>query len=455
MQTEKKLALPDGWKTDPLVERMLTAALQAVDPYRAVRQFLRREGNDLIIDGQVYPLDGIGRVVLIGAGKASPAMARGVLDVLGDRVTRGVVIAKHVSPETIDAFPASVRILQGGHPVPDERSVAATDAMLAAVRGLTEQDLVICVISGGGSALMTAPVSGVTLQSIQELTRLMLGSGAAIEEMNVIRKHLDAVKGGGLARAVAPARLAALILSDVVGSPLDAIASGPTVPDLTGFRDALAVLDRYELRGRAPHAVVRALEEGAAGELSGMVKPEDPIWERVHNVMVGSNEIAARAAVKSAAEHGWQAMLLTTYLQGEAREAGRMLAAVVRQMVASGEPVRRPGVVVVGGETTVTITGSGKGGRNQELALGAVRGMAGLERAALITLATDGEDGPTDAAGAVVTGETLARARALGLSQDDFLANNDAYTFFDRLGALLRPGPTGTNVNDLAFIVVW
>lgn len=455
MQNENKLGLPDGWKTDPVVERILSAALDAVDPYRAVQQVFQRDGNELRINGQVYKLDEIRRVILIGAGKASPAMARAILDRMGDRVTRGTVIAKHLRPEEIDSFPASVRILQGSHPVPDERSAAATEAMLATVRDLSAHDLVICVISGGGSALMTAPAPGVSLESVQELTRLLLASGATIEEINTLRKHLDTVKGGGLAQAVAPARLATLILSDVVGSPLDAIASGPTVADPTSFHDALAVLDRYGLRSRAPADVMRALEAGAAGDLAETVKPGDPTLATVQNVVVASNEIAARSAVSAAGAAGWQALLLTTYLQGEARESGRMLAAVARQMVASGEPVRRPGVVVVGGETTVTLAGAGKGGRNQELALGAVREMAGLERVALITLATDGEDGPTDAAGAVVTGETLARARALGLLPEDFLANNDAYTFFESLGALLRPGPTGTNVNDLAFIVVW
>ena len=455
MTSNIEIGLPDGWKISPVLERMMRAALQAVDPYRAVRKTFQRAGSRLTVAGQEYDLDEIDQVILVGAGKASPAMARAVLDVLGDRISRGAVVTKHLDPVHFASFPASIQLVQGSHPVPDKHSIAATETMLKAQQGLKEHDLVICVISGGGSALMTSPATGVTLDALQELTRQLLSSGATIEEMNTLRKHLDRVKGGGLVRAIPPARLATLILSDVVGSPLDAIASGPTVADRTTFHDALAILDRYNLRGRTPREIVQTLETGAAGEILETVKPGDPILARVHNVLVASNEIAARAAVESARTDGWQAVLLTTYLQGEAREAGRVLAAIARQMAASGEPAGRPGVVVIGGETTVTLSGDGKGGRNQEMALGAVREMAGLERTALITLATDGEDGPTDAAGAVVTGDTLSRAIETGVKPEDYLSNNDAYTFFDRIGALIRPGPTGTNVNDLAFIVIW
>ena len=431
------------------VTRILAAALEAVEPARAVRQHLRREGDTLTIGEQTYDLTQFERVLVIAFGKAGLPMSQAAADVLGPRLDQGIVVTKSNPKEA----PPILRFFRGGHPVPDERSLAASEAVLRLLSHTTPRDLVLCLISGGGSALLTAPVAGVTLDDLQSLTRSLLACGASIGEINTLRKHLSRVKGGRLAQQAAPARLVSLILSDVVGDPLDVIASGPTVPDPTTYQDALAILRRYRIANETPPAILAHLQRGAAGEIPETPKPGDPIFEGVQNVIVGNNERAARAAMAQAQAEGFHPLLLTTALQGEAREAGRVLAAILRQAAASGEPVPRPACILAGGETTVTLAAHhGPGGRNQELALGAVETLRGAAEVMLISLATDGEDGPTDAAGAVVTGETWGRAASRGLYPPELLARNAAYTFFDPLGDLLKPGATQTNVCDLVFL---
>ena len=343
-------------------------------------------------------------------------------------------------------------VWEAGHPIPDERGVAGARQIAQLLEQATERDLVIALISGGGSALLTLPAEGISLAELQALTGILLRCGANINEINTLRKHLDQVKGGGLARLAHPAGVITLILSDVVGNPLDVIGSGPTVPDTSSFADAYAVLERYGVVADAPAPIVARLRRGMAGQIAETLKPGDPRFARVHNLIVGSNRQAAEAALAAARAAGFNPLLLTTFLQAEAREAGRMLAAGARELADSDHPLPRPACIIAGGETTVTLRGSGRGGRNQELALAAVADLAGLPDLALVALATDGGDGPTDAAGAVVTGATLDRARALDLNPAAYLARNDAYSFFDALGDLLKPGPTETNVNDLAFV---
>lgn len=429
------------------VARIMAAALGAVEPAAAVRWHLQRTGALLTVGTQTYDLRDYARVFVVGAGKAGAPMARATAEILGADLTEGVVIVK-------DAPDASSPIarLTARHPLPDERGVAATRRIATLLEQTNERDLVLVLISGGGSALMTLPASGIKIGELEALTAALLASGASIDEMNALRKHLDLVKGGGLARMAAPATVVTLILSDVVGSPLDVIASGPTVPDSSSFAAADAVLERYALRDQVPPSIVNRLQAGMRGELDETPKAGDPVFARVQHLLIGSNPQAAAAALEAARAAGFHSLLLTTFAQGEARVVGRLLAAVAREVTASGQPVPRPACVILGGETTVTLRGQGKGGRNQELALAAVRDLAGLPEVALITLATDGGDGPTDAAGAVVTGETLARAQAQGLDPDAHLARNDAYPFFAALGDLLQPGPTHTNVNDLAFV---
>jgi glycerate 2-kinase len=431
--------------------RVMAAALSAVEPAAALRRHLRRAGNALIAGEQHYDLATIERVFVVGAGKAGAAMLAACAEVLGAALTAGIVVTKAANG-TEPAAPPRCRLLPAGHPVPDERGPAAAAAIADLLAQAGERDLVIALISGGGSALLTRPAPGIALADLQKLTRDLLASGASIDAINSLRKHLDLVKGGGLARMAAPAPIVALILSDVVGNPLDVIASGPTVADSSSFADALAVLERYDLLDKVPVPIRDRLEAGRRNEVEETLKPGDPIFAGVQNLLIAGNRQAAEAARAAAAAEGFQTLLLTTYLQGEAREAGRFLAALAREIAETGGPIARPCCIIAGGETTVTLRGNGRGGRNQELALGALRDFAGLENALLIALASDGDDGPTDAAGAVISGASQARAAAAGLDHDLALANNDAYPFFAALDDLLLPGPSGTNVNDLNFV---
>jgi glycerate 2-kinase len=404
------------------------------------------DGGDVVVDGRRYPLADVRRVLVVGAGKASAPMAAAVEDVLGERVrVEGSVTVRygHAAPTR------SVRIREASHPVPDAAGLEATRAMVELLEDTDQRDLVVCVISGGGSALLMLPADDITLEDLQQTTDALLRSGASINEINVVRKHLDTVKGGGLARLAAPAPVITLVLSDVVGNPLDSIASGPTVPDTSTWAEAAAVLDRYELWARVPASVAERLRAGLAGRLPETPKPGDPIFEHTQTVVVGSNLVACAAAAAAASQLGLRSLVLTSFVEGEAREVGRVLAGVLREVDASAHPLARPCCIVAGGETTVTVRGQGLGGRNQELCLAAAFPLRGLSNVVLASIGTDGNDGPTDAAGACVDGTTLDRAAALGLDPASYLANNDSYTFFDRLGDLIRTGPTNTNVNDL------
>ncbi len=339
------------------------------------------------------------------------------------------------------------------HPVPDAAGEAAAREMLGLVRGLGPEDLVLCLLSGGGSALLPLPRDGLSLDDMAATTNLLLRSGATIVEMNTVRRHLSAIAGGQLARAASPARVATLAISDVVGSPPDAIASGPTVPDPSTYADALAVLDRYGITARIPAPARRVLEQGRDGAIPETPKPNDPAVLKAALTIVADNLTAARAAAAAARAAGFHTLLLSTYLEGEARHVGQVLAGIARQIVATGDPVPRPACVVCGGETTVTVTGDGRGGRNQELSLAAAAALDGVPGVLLVGFATDGRDGPTHAAGAAVDGTTFARARRAGLDPVRHLREHDAYPLLDAIGDLIRTGSTGTNVADLALIL--
>ena len=427
------------------------AALAAVEPGAAVRRHLRLRGDLLTVADHTYNLGTVERVWVVGGGKAAVAMTAALHTILGERLTGGLVVTKYgYTDRRLDAGP--VDVVEAGHPLPDEAGVAGTRRMADLLTGTTGRDLVLAVISGGGSALLTLPAKGLTLTDLQKTTDLLLRSGATIVELNAVRKHLSQIKGGGLARLAGGAPVVSLILSDVVGDPLDAIASGPTAPDPTTFAGAWGVLERYDLVERLPPAVRAWLRAGLDGRVPDAPKPGAAWFQRVQNVIVGSNRLAAEAAVEAARAWGLNALLLSTFVEGEARQVAHVAAAFARELVSYDRPVPRPACLVWGGETTVTVRGQGKGGRNQELALSAALAMEGLPGVVLVALGTDGTDGPTDAAGAVASGETVARARALGLDPVAYLEDNDAYPFFDALGDLVRTGPTGTNVNDLLFI---
>jgi glycerate 2-kinase len=433
------------------IKALQRAALAAVDPGAAVRRHVQYRDGLLSIGGCDYDLAGVERIWVVGGGKAATAMVAALHQILGSRLDGGLVVTKydHVDPG-LDTGP--VDVVEAGHPLPDNAGVQGTGRMADLLASATERHLVLAVLSGGGSALLTLPSAGLDLADLQETTSLLLRAGATIVELNTVRKHLSQIKGGGLARLAGGARVASLILSDVVGDPLDVIASGPTVPDPTTFADATLILDRYGLVERVPQAVRRHLQSGLRGQLPDTPKMGAALFARVHNVIVGSNRLAAEGAVKEAQARGCDALLLSTFVEGEAREVALVAAALAKELVHYDRPVPRPACLVWGGETTVTVRGQGKGGRNQELALAAALSIQGLPNVLLVALGTDGTDGPTDAAGAVATGETVARAAALGLDPFAFLANNDAYTFFDALGDLIRTGPTGTNVNDLLLL---
>jgi len=423
---------------NPRILRILAAALQAVDPAEAVRKHIPK------INGNVYGL---------AIGKASIPMLTALAEVLP--LSDALAISKHISSLSLNLFP----VVLGSHPIPDAKSLYAGQRVLEFVSALHEDDTLIGLISGGGSALVTAPYEGITLEDMQSLTSLLLSCGARIDEINTLRRQLDRIKGGGLSRAT-KAKVISLILSDVIGNPLEAIASGPTCPNPTTNADALAILKKYHIEEKAPDAILNHLHNVTLSEAKSLNRNENETLRSlrsfkvtsptVENIIIGDNRFAAQAALEQAGREGFSAEILTNELQGEAREVGVMLAKQLREEITKRP---RPFCLIAGGETTVTIQGNGKGGRNQELALAAVDELAGEQDVVLIALATDGEDGPTDAAGAVVTGDSAWMAERLGVDAADHLSRNDAYAFFDALGDLIRTGPTGTNVNDLIFLV--
>jgi hydroxypyruvate reductase len=448
---ERLLADPKTRDRRALVTRVMQSALAAVEPGEAVRRALRRDGDTLTVGDRSYALGAYDRVIVVGAGKASAPMAAAVEHVIGERVADGLVVVKHGHTHPT----RTVKLREASHPIPDESCVNGTAELVGLLGTTGPRDLVVVVLSGGGSALMLLPADGITLPDMQQTTDLLLRAGATINELNTIRKHLEQAKGGGLARMAAPSDVLALVLSDVVGNPLDVIASGPTVPDTSTFADTCAIVDRFGIWDRLPASVVSRLHDGRDGKIADTPKPGDPLFARVQTVVVASNELAAEAGVRQAESEGLSAMLLTTYVEGEAREVAKVVAAFAREEAARNNPLPQPACLVLGGETTVTVKGTGMGGRNQELALAASIKIAGQENIIIAALATDGNDGPNDATGALVDGSTVARARALGLDPDAYLANNDAYHFFEALGDLLLTGPTNTNVNDLLFVFAW
>ena len=429
---------------------IMEAALAAVDPYQAVRARLHRRGDELWIDGQMYDLSRFRRILVVGAGKAGAPMVRAVEDTLGESITAGLVVVK-----TGHAAPTSrVEIVEATHPIPNQAGLDAGQRILTQLADAGADDLVLVLVSGGGSALLEAP-AGLTLAELQATTDALLACGATINEINTLRKHLSLVKGGQLARVASPATLVTLVLSDVVGSPLDVIASGPTAPDLSTWDDAWAVVTKYELAPRLPAAVLARLQAGIRGALPDTPKPDDPIFATARTVIVGDNRVAALAGCQHATALGYRSLLLTTFVEGEACEVAKVVAALAKEVRRSGQPVAPPACLILGGETTVTLgVQPGHGGRNQELALAAALALEGMAGVAVAALATDGSDGPTDSAGGLIDGETVARGRAAGLYAVVALRRHDAYPYLRATGDLLLTGPTQTNVNDLIFVWV-
>lgn len=437
---------------------ILDAALDAVDPADAVRRALDREGDLLRIAGQTYHLNAFQHVYVVSFGKAAVSMARALCDLLGGQVSRGIALTRVGYTAGREALPAAIEVLEAGHPVPDEAGVAAAQRISRLAAQAAHGDLVIFLISGGGSALLTYPAPGVSLADLQATTEALLRSGATIDQINTLRKHLEQLKGGQLAQLAAPAALLTLVLSDVVGNPLDVIASGPTVPDSSTWADAWQVVEEMQLQTLLPPAVTRRLRAGLAGDLSDTARPGDPAFANSQVVVVADNSRAAEAAAAAASSRGFNPLLLTTFLEGEASEVARLALALAREVATHRRPVAPPACLILGGETTVTLRGGGAGGRNQELALAAALQLPRIahgEQIVIASLATDGADGPTGAAGGLVDAGTVRRGAAAGLSAADHLANNDSYQFLAASGDLLVSGPTQTNVNDLVLVFVF
>jgi hydroxypyruvate reductase len=435
---------------------ILQAALDAVRPDQAVAAQLRRAGNLLTVGGATVDLATCERVLVLGAGKAGAPMVQVVEAALGDRLMGGLVVVKtgHGAPTRW------IDVVEAGHPVPTQAGLDAGARVLQLAQEAGPRDLVLVLLSGGGSALLET-TAGISLADLQQMTAALLACGATITEMNCLRKHMSLLKGGQLARAVYPAQLITLVLSDVVGSPLDVIASGPTVPDSTTWVDAWGVVEKYNLAAQLPAGVLRRLQAGLAGELPDTPGPGDVSFARSQIAIVGDNRVAAQAAAQRARELGYNTLLLSTFIEGEAQTVAQVAAALAKEVLSSGQPAAPPACLILGGETTVTLRDHGKGdresglgGRNQELGVAAALALQGIAGVTVAALATDGSDGPTDSAGAVIDGGTVARGAALGYSAAEALRCHNAYPFLAATGDLLRSGPTQTNVNDLIVIMV-
>ncbi|HTS61599.1 MAG TPA: glycerate kinase [Candidatus Acidoferrales bacterium] len=411
------------------------AALAAADPGAAVARYLERRN-----------FSRYRHIYVLGAGKAGASMARAAERVLGRRITAGLINVKYGHTVRL----RRIELNECGHPVPDEAGARGAARIAALAESAGKDDLVLCLISGGASALLPLPAEGITLEEKQATTRQLLACGANIHEMNALRKHISRIKGGQLARLAAPAAVEALLLSDVIGDNPDVIGSGPAAPDASTFSDVAATLEKYGIRDTIPASVRARIDRGARGEIAETPKPRDPLFARVRNTVTGSNRIALDAAARAARAAGYRTLILSSEIQGETREIARMHAAIAAEIVHAGHPIKPPACIITGGETTVTIRGTGLGGRNQEFALAAAIDIAGLDPVVVFSAGTDGTDGPTDAAGAIADGRTLAR----NPEAQRYLQANDSYHYFESLGDLVITGPTNTNVADVRLLLI-
>lgn len=437
-------------KARELTLKSLEHALAAVNPQKLLKAQVMIEDSILRAGKYRFDLNKIGRIYVVGGGKAAGAMAKALEEVLGERTTEGIVNVPHGDRHQTH----KVKRQEASHPIPNEAGAEGAQRMLTIAEQAQENDLVIVLISGGGSSLMALPRSNVTLEDKQNLTDRLLKSGARINEINTVRKHISDFKGGWLAKKAYPATVLNLVLSDVVGDPLDVIASGPTVPDSTTFSEAIAVLEKYGLWQDTPTSVRELLYMGKNGSVAETPKEDDYAFRKVHSLILGNCRTAAVAACKYLKTSGLNTLLLTSTLEGEAKCVGAMLSSLANNIIETDEPIPKPAAIVAAGETTVTVTGKGLGGRNQELVLAAALKLREREGAAVASLSTDGIDGPTVAAGAIADTQTRKRALELGLKAERFLRQNDSYNFFAKLEDSIITGPTGTNVNDISVIIV-
>jgi hydroxypyruvate reductase len=438
-----------------MARAIFQSAVTAVDPSQRLKEIIRIEKDRLSIElgepsEKVLHLDHFKKIFLIGTGKASASMAQAIETIFGDRIRKGVIATKygHILPLE------RTEVVEAGHPIPDQMGFEGAKKIRRLLRGSGPEDLVIFLLSGGGSALLPLPADGITLEEKQQVTQYLLDCGADIREINTIRKHISQIKGGWLARWAYPSTVIGFILSDVIGDQLDVIGSGPTVPDISTFEEAWNILNKYDLINQIAPSIQRHLKLGKEGKVEETPKPGDPTFEKVFNVLIGSNILALCAARDKASSFGLHTLILSSSIAGDTREAARFHSAIAKEVFLSGNPVPKPACIISGGETTVTLKGHGLGGRNQEFALTGALEISGLEKVVLLSGGTDGTDGPTDAAGAIADHTTLRRAKSLDLDPKAYLENNDSYSFFQRLGDLLLTGPTYTNVMDVRILLI-
>ncbi|MCJ7718155.1 MAG: DUF4147 domain-containing protein [Anaerolineales bacterium] len=437
------------------VARVLAASINAVEPGEVVNKSLVRKKDQLLIGKETLNLSAFDRIILIGVGKAAYPMSVAAADLLGKTLTRGIILTKTKTDRLPKNLSNKIDIIYGGHPVPNHNSLKSAAIIQTQLSELSSKDLVLFLISGGGSALLASPSPGINLDALIVTNQVLLDCGATINEINTIRKHISSVKGGKLASLAAPATLITLVLSDVIGDAIDMVSSGPTAPDPSTFQDSLKVIKKYNLDPLLPEVVIDRINQGCRGEYPETPKPGDPVFDHTTHYILGKNLDAVQAGILAAEREGFNASILPDPLIGEAAQIGSEVSKLLVRMAATDKPFPRPACLIGGGETTVTIPPNikiGRGGRNLEIALNAVKTLDGISNAALITVATDGEDGTTDAAGAVVTGESFRKGIELEMQLENYLQNHDSYSYFLKLDDLLLPGPTQTNVNDLCFL---
>lgn len=425
-----------------LATEIFYAALKAVDPYNAVKLYTDKIRS-------VYQNGSFKRLIVTGFGKAACSMSKAMEDNLGDLIDTGILITKYGHSMSQESM---IRIYEAGHPVPDENGLRGTEEIIKILKNADKNTLVVCLVSGGGSALLVSPYEGISLDEKQKITQLLLKAGVDIYELNTVRKHISKVKGGRLAEIAYPAKMISLVLSDVIGDRLDVIASGPTAPDKTTYNHAIGVLEKYKLTEKAPESVINMLGNGAKGLIPETPKDDNPVFEKVENIIIGSNIKALEAAKTKAESLGFKPEIISSEITGEARDVGKWLADIARSKRSNSS--NRLNCLISGGETTVTVKGNGMGGRNMELALAFAMEIECVEGITLLSAGTDGTDGPTDAAGAIVDGQTVKKAKTTGLNPEEYLNNNDSYNFFKKIDELLVTGPTGTNVMDIQIMVI-
>ncbi len=434
-------------------QEILASTITAVDPYASVLRHINRDGNTLNItrhDGQhlILPLNNFDRIFVVGAGKATAPMAEAIETLLGDNISDGIIIVKDGHCGTLRRIAQT----EASHPLPDRRGMEATTQVYNMVKSAGKNDLIISLLSGGGSSLLSLPAD-IPLEDKIAATSILLRCGANIEEINCVRKHISQVKGGLLAQAAYPATVVNCLISDVVGDDISAIASGPLSPDTSTYGDALRIVRKYHLADILPASVTARLIAGTEGRIPETAKCDDPAFTRITPVILASNIQALDAAKEQAQHLGYETLILSSMFEGDTSEAALFHGRIAREIHATGNPIPRPACIISGGETTVRVQGSGLGGRNMEFVLRSAIEIAGLPNMLIASIGTDGTDGPTDAAGAIADGTTLQRARQKGLAVEQYLANNDSYHFFEALGDLVKTGPTRTNVMDARIIL--